>query len=71
MSTDRHKLEEMKVKRNLHFHNTHYHCLPCRPLQMVGKPEINPCRPPMFFEAMLHAAATRLNKAGLWQLWPH
>lgn len=40
-------------------HNTHYHHIPRRPLQMVGKPEGNPCRPPVFFDAALHAAAAR------------
>lgn len=45
-------------------HNTHDHHIPPRLLQMVGKPEGNPCRPPFFFEVLLHAAATRGYK---WQ----
>lgn len=45
-------------------HNTHYHHIPPRPPQMVGKPAGNPCRPLFFFEVVLHAAATRGYK---WQ----
>lgn len=38
------------------------HPLPSHPRKVTadgGKAEGNPCRPPVFFDAVLHAAATR------------
>lgn len=42
---------------------THQHQIPYGPLQMVGKPEGNPCRPPFAFEAK-SSSHQRLKAAG-------